>query len=114
MDLGGEPTRINPNNILNICPYNHGKVQQTETITENYNQSKCRDVETSSNGHLYKTAPTPMAQGTFQKEERKDCKSQRVKEFTLQFCLLRMSEASWAWWRTPLIPALGRQRQADF
>jgi hypothetical protein len=20
----------------------------------------------------------------------------------------------WAWWRTPLIPALGRQRQADF
>jgi hypothetical protein len=21
---------------------------------------------------------------------------------------------SWAWWCTPLIPALGRQRQADF
>jgi hypothetical protein len=21
---------------------------------------------------------------------------------------------SWAWWRTPLIPALRRQRQADF
>jgi hypothetical protein len=21
---------------------------------------------------------------------------------------------SWAWWRMPLIPALGRQRQADF
>jgi hypothetical protein len=21
---------------------------------------------------------------------------------------------SWAWWRTPLIPTLGRQRQADF
>jgi hypothetical protein len=21
---------------------------------------------------------------------------------------------SWAWWRTPLIPALGRQRQANF
>jgi hypothetical protein len=21
---------------------------------------------------------------------------------------------SWAWWRMPLIPALGRQKQADF
>ena len=21
---------------------------------------------------------------------------------------------SWAWWRTPIVPALGRQRQADF
>jgi hypothetical protein len=23
-------------------------------------------------------------------------------------------DTSWAWWLTPLIPALGRQRQADF
>jgi hypothetical protein len=23
-------------------------------------------------------------------------------------------KVSWAWWCTPLIPALGRQRQADF
>jgi hypothetical protein len=26
----------------------------------------------------------------------------------------RKEKKSWAWWRTPLIPALGRQRQADF
>jgi hypothetical protein len=27
---------------------------------------------------------------------------------------LRVLAASRAWWRTPLIPALGRQRQVDF
>jgi hypothetical protein len=26
----------------------------------------------------------------------------------------KKKKKSWAWWRTPLIPALGRQRQADF
>jgi hypothetical protein len=28
--------------------------------------------------------------------------------------LTRMPCLSWVWWYTPLIPALGRQRQADF
>jgi hypothetical protein len=28
--------------------------------------------------------------------------------------ILKISTASWTWWCTPLIPALGRQRQADF
>jgi hypothetical protein len=27
---------------------------------------------------------------------------------------LKICTGSWAWWLTPLIPALGRQRQADF
>jgi hypothetical protein len=27
---------------------------------------------------------------------------------------LRRMEMGWAWWLTPLILALGRQRQADF
>jgi hypothetical protein len=35
------------------------------------------------------------------KSKRKRKKEKRKKE-------------SWAWWRTPLIPALGRQRQVDF
>jgi hypothetical protein len=27
---------------------------------------------------------------------------------------LKMADFSWVWWHTPLIPALGRQRQVDF
>jgi hypothetical protein len=26
----------------------------------------------------------------------------------------KQEDMSWAWWHTPLIPALGRQRQVDF
>ena len=26
----------------------------------------------------------------------------------------KMQQMSWVWWRTPLIPALRRQRQEDF
>jgi hypothetical protein len=28
--------------------------------------------------------------------------------------LVRISPLGWAWWCMPLIPALGRERQADF
>jgi hypothetical protein len=28
--------------------------------------------------------------------------------------VLKMATISWEWWHTPLIPALGRQRQVDF
>jgi hypothetical protein len=27
---------------------------------------------------------------------------------------IKKEDLSWVWWCTPLIPALGRQRQADF
>jgi hypothetical protein len=30
------------------------------------------------------------------------------------FIIIDKCTVNWAWWRTPLIPALGRQRQADF
>jgi hypothetical protein len=31
-----------------------------------------------------------------------------------EYVFLNIKNVSWAWWRTPLIPALVRQRQADF
>jgi hypothetical protein len=34
--------------------------------------------------------------------------------YLISFHSRNMLQAGWAWWRTPLIPALGRQRQADF
>jgi hypothetical protein len=33
---------------------------------------------------------------------------------TLRNQILKIEEISWAWWHMPLIPALGRQSQADF
>jgi hypothetical protein len=38
----------------------------------------------------------------------------RVLKYHLFFMILKHLERSRAWWRTPLIPALGRQRLADF
>jgi hypothetical protein len=36
----------------------------------------------------------------------------KYKYVTMKYC--KEGELLRAWWRTPLIPALGRQRQADF
>jgi hypothetical protein len=35
-------------------------------------------------------------------------------KFTGKLMELENIILSWAWWSTPLIPALGKQRQADF
>lgn len=42
-----------------------------ETITDNYNQSKCRIVEHSPNGYIYNTSLVPKVQGHCGREGRK-------------------------------------------
>jgi hypothetical protein len=44
--------------------------------------------------------------GKDRKPQTRDCKELK--------CPLEELKPSRAWWRMPLIPALGRQRQADF
>jgi hypothetical protein len=41
-------------------------------------------------------------------QRKREREGERERKTTLKVLLSR------AWWRTPLIPALGRQRQADF
>jgi hypothetical protein len=36
------------------------------------------------------------------------------KQLVWLFSLIKNWKLSWAWWNMPLIPVLGRQRQADF
>lgn len=38
-------------------------------------------------------SPTPKAQGMLRKREQEECKSQKIKEFAVRFCLLVLSEA---------------------
>lgn len=64
----------NSRNNLDICPYTMDKhsldpssrkfLQQMETTRENYNQFKCKVLEPSSNGYIYKTTLEHKAQGT--------------------------------------------------
>lgn len=45
-----------------------------EPLQKNYTESKCRVVEYSPNGYIYKTTPTPKAQEASWKREQKDSK----------------------------------------
>jgi hypothetical protein len=54
--------------------------------------SKCREVEPSPNTYIYRTVPTPKAQGIFQKRGWKDCKSQKIGVSAVS--LLVVSEAT--------------------
>jgi hypothetical protein len=46
--------------------------------------------------------------------KQKDDKLQASLAQTLPQITNKKVAKSWAWWRSPLIPALGRQRQVDF
>ena len=54
---------------------------------------KGRVVDSSPNGYIYKTIPTPKAQEIVHKRW-KDCKSQKAREFAVRLYLLVISEAT--------------------
>jgi hypothetical protein len=57
-------------------------------------KSKCRVVEPSYNGYIFKILPHLRLREQFWKRRRqKDCKSQRIRDFGVRLCLLVMSEA---------------------
>lgn len=64
--------------------------QPAETITENYNWSRCKVVEPSE--CIQNTALGSKAQGSLQREEREDGKSQRNRKFAVTLHLLELSE----------------------
>jgi hypothetical protein len=50
---------------------------------------------------------------TYVKEERRKQK-QKQKNTTIDLGPFKIKNTAGQWWRMPLIPALGRQRQVDF
>lgn len=94
------------------CLYNHRymsssplitSLQRKETIkeaslwkgrrpTENYNHSKCRAVELSPKGSIYKPYHTLRLWELCSKGKQKDCKSQEIREIVVRLCLIVKSE----------------------
>lgn len=78
-------------------------VATEEIITENCEQSKHRTKKPSLNWSMYKAIkdpqPTPRDQGTLWKWRPKDCKSQRITDFSFRLCLLKnyMNKISPEW-----------------
>lgn len=66
-------------------------LEQTETITENHSESKCRVVEPRKNGYLYETIPHRKIQKSLLK---RGGNTVRAEEFAMRLCLLVMSEAT--------------------
>lgn len=79
-------TTVIPNCILKLSLYQQiivvltpqqakFSLQETETITENHSQSKCRVLEARENRSIYNVFPTSKTQKTLQKRGQKDCKT---------------------------------------
>ena len=49
----------------------------------------------------------------YYKDLQMQTKSPSFTKIKIQDSILRNPYSAWRWWRTPLIPALGRQRQDD-
>jgi hypothetical protein len=68
-------------------------LQQTENITEKNTTNENAELWSPAQLYNYNTIPEPRAQELFWKMRKKDCKSQRTRDFAVRRCLLAMSEA---------------------
>lgn len=69
-------------------------MQQIGTMTKNHNQSKCRVVVLSPSKYIYNTLPHLSLREYFEGGDRKNVKSQIIREFAVRLCLLVMSTAT--------------------
>jgi hypothetical protein len=67
-------------------------LQQMGTVTENYNQSKCRVLKPRPSGYIYKTPPSPKAQESLQKMEERDCKSRPLGSLLWKYASYKCQE----------------------
>lgn len=100
MVIGRKPTTtisLNQHSpyIYYICPYTYRYVVITphlgnlvwniqRTLQKNHNQSKCRVVEPSSKGYIYKITSAPKFQEMFWKEGQDGCKNQKIRWFSVR------------------------------
>lgn len=85
-------------NVILTLHQGYFSLQQKETITGNYNQSKCRIVEFSPNWSIYNTTPVPKVQGSLQKKGQKESQSQR-KSFLCDCVALFFETDSFMTWK---------------
>lgn len=66
----------------------------SSNITEKHNQSKRWVVKPNPNRYIYNTTPSPKVKGHCRRGGRKIWESQRIEDFAVRLCSLRLPEAT--------------------